>query len=618
MINNAQINSKKEENYFYPKNFWQNFGVLYNHIKKKEKEFSNLLFIFNKISTIINEYSNSIQDLLNNNFKIPNDCTTTKGINIFLNQLKEESLLYKQLFQDIQDKIINDLNLNCYQSIKNGKNSLKNKFYFTKNFEENLNRVISKKKDYHLSVYQSLRQKLDIEAKKNFLSEQKEEKQIRTEINKLKIYIENAKNARKLYKEQLIECEKNRIEYIKEMENVYKIFEDNDKQMLNSIKKSLFTFNNIKINMNNKILELLQKNLNDIINKINPDEDHINFINNNKGVGAPPLEIKFIEYSSDLPVDLFEIQNLDEKAITQITKQFLNNEFHNEDIKIESKENNKIKNYCIKIWEKKFKTSHLNELLEQFEDKNSKCLNMSNCLFFLNFFNNLRIEGNFTLNDDTFNILCEIFNKIINLCYNEKNDKDNINFDIFGRIMVLSQTYYKLNESDLNQKIYLKDEIQKNPVFKENNFWVGLTKFYINYNFQNQNGDIHNSIVEINETNKYFLNSIIEAKVSTIIFNMNSYNIEKKKIYDIINILCQNYNNLNKKLLEQMLEINMDNNFKEIKKNNEENSIQNNIEQIDFNNNKSIDFENEMKESNNIINDLNKLKQKKINKKNEP
>ena len=67
-----------------------------------------------------------------------------------------------------------------------------------------------------------------------------------------------------------------------------------------------------------------------------------------------------------------------------------------------------------------------------------------------------------------------------------------------------------------------------------------------------------------------------------------------------------------------MLEINMDNNFKEIKKNNEENSIQNNIEQIDFNNNKSIDFENEMKESNNIINDLNKLKQKKINKKNEP
>jgi hypothetical protein len=49
MLNNSQINSKKEENYFYPKNFWQNFGVLYNHIKKKEKEFSNLLFIFNKI-----------------------------------------------------------------------------------------------------------------------------------------------------------------------------------------------------------------------------------------------------------------------------------------------------------------------------------------------------------------------------------------------------------------------------------------------------------------------------------------------------------------------------------------------------------------------------------------
>ena len=67
-----------------------------------------------------------------------------------------------------------------------------------------------------------------------------------------------------------------------------------------------------------------------------------------------------------------------------------------------------------------------------------------------------------------------------------------------------------------------------------------------------------------------------------------------------------------------MLEINLDNNFKEIKKNNEENSIQNNIEQIDFNNNKNIDFENEMKDSNNIINDLDKLKQKKINEKNEP
>ena len=87
--------------------------------------------------------------------------------------------------------------------------------------------------------------------------------------------------------------------------------------------------------------------------------------------------------------------------------------------------------------------------------------------------------------------------------------------------------------------------------------------------------------------------------------------LKKKKINEIINILCQNYNNLNKNLLEQMLEINLDNNFKEIKKNNEENSIQNNIEQIDFNNNKNIDFENEMKDSNNIINDLDKLKQKK-------
>ena len=61
---------------------------------------------------------------------------------------------------------------------------MKNKFYFTKNFEENLNRVISKKKDYHLSVDQSLRQKLDIEAKKNILTEQKEKKKIKYEINK--------------------------------------------------------------------------------------------------------------------------------------------------------------------------------------------------------------------------------------------------------------------------------------------------------------------------------------------------------------------------------------------------------------------------------------------------
>ena len=50
MQNNEQIKFKKDENYFYPKNFWQNFGVLYNHIKKKEKEFTNLLYIFTKLS----------------------------------------------------------------------------------------------------------------------------------------------------------------------------------------------------------------------------------------------------------------------------------------------------------------------------------------------------------------------------------------------------------------------------------------------------------------------------------------------------------------------------------------------------------------------------------------
>ena len=130
--------------------------------------------------------------------------------------------------------------------------------------------------------------------------------------------------------------------------------------------------------------------------------------------------------------------------------------------------------------------------------------------------------------------MINIFNLILN-----KVKRDN---DIHcGRnIILLSQTYYTL-END--KKIYLQAGILNNQIFKNDKFWEDLLDMEITREFQKlvkiqeNNLNIKNN----NEANKKQFENIIFGQIITICNNMISFQINKEKIYQLINPKIKGY-----------------------------------------------------------------------------
>ena len=577
--NNNFLKLNIPSNYKYKKNFWQSFNVLYEHIKEKEKEFSILIFIFSRLSSIFSDFSCEIDDILNYKFSIDDKFTCGNSIKYFLKNLKDLSLIFSSLSNNIKDEI-KKIEKVFLKTQNDNFNDMSNKFFFTRKFENELKKLEMFKNEFYQKISKSIRINLEIENYKKIKKEKKDkniDKKIKDKLNDLESSIIEAKQSKKNYINELNQCEKYRKDYINNINKLYDNFQQNEVTLINNIKNSMNNYINYVKESIQQIINN-QKQFIEIISEISIENDIKKFSSENSSLGYPPLEIKYIEYSNDLPVDGENLKNLNNNEISLFIKLFLNEKFESNNV-LDETDNFEIKKICKEIWENTCSLENVENICNLF-------LKNSNIIYFLEFFNKIREEGLFIIKNENYEILGKCLEYLLNSSFKNNND-----FEYIGKILVIGQTYYKFENE---KKIYLSEYIKNNQLFKSFYFWIDLTDYYINSNFQNPKTKILNCVKELDESNKKELDSIAFAKVSTIIINMINYHININIIKEVMKILCQKYKSLDKEYLDTILQTNLIEQNINFHENEEENKLD--IEQFEKKNKDNLNIDNKIKE----------------------
>ena len=158
----------------------------------------------------------------------------------------------------------------------------------------------------------------------------------------------------------------------------------------------------------------------------------------------------------------------------------------------------------------------------------------------------LKIKSLFELLGKAFNILLQ-------------NAEKNNEYDIAKNCMILSQTYFILDEK--KNKIYLFEQIKKNPWLISPSFWRGfiddmmkLEFIRIKKQFIFMNLDIEKK-KNITPKQKTKLNDVVFTQLLPCVSNMIDFQIDKRIILKITNDFAQQYNYLSTKNMDSLISL---------------------------------------------------------------
>ena len=134
---------------------------------------------------------------------------------------------------------------------------------------------------------------------------------------------------------------------------------------------------------------------------------------------------------------------------------------------------------------------------------------------FLGYFNKTRIE-NKELDLPNFNYLCQAINKILEL-----NENEDIDYSLCDLVVILSSTFYTKDPNSKSGKKYVNEVIRHSSIMQKQGFWVGLTKFELNEEIQQQKKEEET----LNEDNisQDKLNNSVTAKLMSVSYNIMQF-----------------------------------------------------------------------------------------------
>ena len=167
---------------------------------------------------------------------------------------------------------------------------------------------------------------------------------------------------------------------------------------------------------------------------------------------------------------------------------------------------------------------------------------------FLGYFNKTRVE-NKELNKSNFEYLVKAIQKILEL-----NENEDIDYNLCDLVVILSSTFYMVDPNAKNGKRYITDVIKKCSIIQKQGFWVGLTRFELNEEIQQQN-KIEDTLKE-DDISEAKLNNSVVAKLMSVSYNIINFVMDtqlfNKIIYDIFKY-CK-INAENREIVVEMIE----------------------------------------------------------------
>ncbi len=134
---------------------------------------------------------------------------------------------------------------------------------------------------------------------------------------------------------------------------------------------------------------------------------------------------------------------------------------------------------------------------------------------FLGYFNKTRVE-NKELDNSNFKYLCQAIHKILTL-----NENEDIDYSLCDLVVILSSTFYKKEPKNKSGKKYVNEVIKNTSIMQRQGFWVGLTKYELNEEIQQQKKEEET----LNEDNisQEKLNNSITAKLMSVSYNIMQF-----------------------------------------------------------------------------------------------
>ena len=554
------------EDYKYNNCFWKKSGVLYNHAESKFKEYMSVGEMFQYIGKILNTFCSSLNSVPNIYKQSDSTSTRGKGISVVINCIKllnnESRRLLKEI-NTIAAKIVEKK-----LSYDSKKEAIKMCDEYYKSYQGELNKLSSLKKVYCDTTNKA------IESCLNIKYSNKSNKKNKEELNNKKKQIIQKKED---YKNQIDEVERSRVEYMEVQGNIFASEEELERECTDELKDYFIKFFNALTNFSNNI-KLSQDNY-QIIESISGDLDNKSFAEKNKSLMTGPKRNLYKEYSQDLNyyVENFdiiksrlkgksskEIRDL-HKEITQEVTLFLGDIIKEESDAINQrveqiakdlKENKLSPNdfdYLITQFQKRFeefKRWKKEKVADQDYRKVGKEWDERFCYMhtFLGYFNKTRIE-NKELNKTNFEYLTKAIQKILEL-----NENEDIDYNLCDLVVILSSTFYMVDPNARNGKKYITDVIKKCSIIQKQGFWVGLTRFELNEEIQQQN-KIEDTLKE-DDISEAKLNNSVVAKIMSVSYNIINFVMDSKLFNKIIYYLFKycKINAENREIVVNMIE----------------------------------------------------------------
>ena len=156
----------EKNNFHYQKSFWQNYKVIYRHFMNKQKEMTNIFYIFNKLSNLLSDFSNGLNFISTYSFEFDNESSFGKSMKIFIDLIKKESESILDFTKKTLNDIMNEVNSQVGNLASTNKDIISGRTDSLNSFINSLYKNDLMKKEYHNKVGKAIQKKLEITKKK--------------------------------------------------------------------------------------------------------------------------------------------------------------------------------------------------------------------------------------------------------------------------------------------------------------------------------------------------------------------------------------------------------------------------------------------------------------------
>ena len=524
----------------YVHNFWNKAEFLHERFQKKHLHIMNFFEMITKFQHACTAFSDSIQDILENNYIL----AESKSSTMYDAMEKFQRLLFK--YKDSFKEVAGSIKINM------------------KPITVTIQDLIQKEKDIysvyskHHSTYMSNKASLQ-KIHKEFHQKSKDCENKVYEAKKAKMYPKDLPE--QIYKmeqtasELLANTASIEDKYIDIMNDTNKLRETenlNQKKMLTFYyaadvdfyekQKLMLGFFTSCLQRKENILDIGIGDLSTRYKNLNIEKDINDFIAKNKSSDKPDDVIKFQPYKVASEISDESILNADvtdkskDSKILEVSyevillfKKFFKNCRNDLDMEKERKKS-KLRLLTYKLFfpgeNVYLEDNEKRELYSLFRENNFRT-------YFLLILSRQRTKG-YKKNPKLLKDFIEIFKYILDKAEKEKNLDEAIN------CVILSQTYFceQIGKNGEMTKKYILDDIRDNKWLSSFEFWEGIIDLMIQKEIE-KNERINKNKSEIDKKNNN--NNIYFSQIFSYTNNMIEFNINKNEILDFVEKICKKY-----------------------------------------------------------------------------